>query len=67
MGDDKIDVLTAFMKTFENEHTGLFPNQAKTTMVNSVVKNEITRNIGRIQIPPFVIRRFHVSEVVMSG
>ncbi len=43
-------MLFAFQKTFENEYTGLFPVQAKTTVVNSVVKNEITKYLGTIHL-----------------
>ncbi len=64
VGDDKIDVLTAFAKTFENEYTGLFPNQDKTTMVNSVVKKEITKNLGDYSAFSFSLASNNLCEIL---
>jgi hypothetical protein len=44
--DNEIDVLTAFMKAFENDYTHLFPKHRNTLLVNSVVKEELTRSLS---------------------
>ncbi|KAK3369720.1 ent-kaurene oxidase [Lasiosphaeria ovina] len=46
--DNELDVLKAFEKTFENNHVRLFPSKDKTTIINNVVKVDLTRNLGRI-------------------
>ncbi len=44
--DDEIDVLKAFMKVLENDYIQLFPGRRNTSIVNGVVKKELTRNLG---------------------
>ncbi|KAK3374752.1 cytochrome P450 [Podospora didyma] len=46
--DDELDVQEAFEKTFENKHVHLFPAKDKSTIVNNVVKSDLTRNLTRI-------------------